>query len=180
VFVISGVPLDVVMRRTLPLLLIIVGSDAVDGIERFPVERSCVVAGVMTVAVVAVAVVLPELDGATVTGATVSVGEGTPSDDCVAVGAPVTTCAGVAVTAEEVVTGAVAAPVPATVAAAVVPVVVPVVATVEAAVVAPPPLITSPVAVSLMTAGVASELMERLTVISGFAASAGFWNCPVG
>jgi hypothetical protein len=177
VFVIRGVPLDVVMRRTLPLLLIIVGSDAVDGIETFPVERSCVVAGVVTVAVVAVAVVLPELDGATVTGATVSVGEGTPSDDCVAVGAPVTTCAGVAVTAEEVVTGAVAAPVPAAVAAAVVLVVVPVVpavATVEAAVVAPPPLITSPVAVSLMTAGVASELMERLTVSSGFAASAGF------
>jgi hypothetical protein len=72
--------------------------------------------------------------------------------------------------------------VPATVAAAVtpdvaptvVPVVVPVVATVEAAVVAPPLTMVMPAPLSLITAGVASELMERLTVTSGFATSAGF------
>jgi hypothetical protein len=68
--------------------------------------------------------------------------------------------------------------VPATVAAAVtpdvVPVVVPVVATVEAAVAAPPLTMVMPAPLSLITAGVASELMERLTVTSGFATSAGF------
>ena len=63
-------------------------------------------------------------------------------------------------------------PVPAIVAAAVVPVVVTGAVTVEAAVV--PLTIVMPAPLSLMTAGVASELMERFTVTSGFATSAGF------
>src|SRR5207248_11394327 len=112
-----------------------------------------------------------------------TVGEGTPIDDCVGVGVPMTTCDGDAVAADMVVTGAVAiAPVtmlpfvtvvpvavpavPATVAAAVVPVVVP---TVDAAVVPPPLTKVMPAPLSLMYAGVGSELIDRLTVTCGFA-----------
>ena len=95
-----------------------------------------------------------------------------PAEDCVGVGVPITTGDGAAVTADAVVTGA-------TVAAAVV-IAAPAVPIVEAAVVPPPLKTTMPVSASLMTAGVGSELIERLTVTSGFATSAGFWNCPVG
>jgi hypothetical protein len=117
-----------------------------------------------------------------VAGFAATVGDGTPSDDCVGVGVPITTADGDAAAADIVVTGAVAtapvtmlpfavcAPVPATVAADVMAPVL----TVDAAVVPPPLTIVSPAPLSLMTAGVASELMERLTVTSGFATSAGF------
>lgn len=89
-----------------------------------------------------------------VAGLTVIVGEGTPTDDCVGVGMPVTTCVGEALAAE----AAVGVPVPATVAAAVVP----------------PLTMVMPAPLSLMTADVASELLERFTVISGFTMTAGF------
>jgi hypothetical protein len=123
----------------------------------------------------------------TVAGLAAKVGDGTPMDDCVGVGVPITTCDGDADAADAVVTGAVAiapvtmlpfvtvVPVPATVAAAVVPV-VPTAPTVAGAVVPLPLTMVRPAPLSLMTAGVASELMERLTVTSGFATSAGFWN----
>ncbi len=157
---------------TVPLLLIIVGSVAADGIVRFPIERICVAGGAVTAAAV-VGVVAALLGRMTVAGFAARVGEGTPIDDCVGVGVPMMTCDGDAEAADAVVTGAVAiapvmtlpfvlcAPVPATVAAAVMPVVV----TVAGAVVPPPLTTTMPVSLSLMTAGVASELMERLTVI---------------
>jgi hypothetical protein len=181
----TGVTVEAAVT-VLPLLLIIVGSVAAAGIVKLPIERCIVVDGAVTAAAVVVVPTLLLFDRTTVAGFAAMVGDGTPTDDCVGVGVPITTCEGDADAADAVVTGAVAIapvtmlpftvwfPVPATVAAAVLPVVVPVAATVEAAVVAPPLTIVMPAPLSLITAGVASELMERLTVTSGFATSAGF------
>ena len=79
-----------------------------------------------------------------------------PIDDWVGVGVPITICDGEAAAAAALVTGA-------TVAAEVTPVVT----VAPLAMVMPAPL-------SLMIAGVGSELIDRLTVTSGFATSAGF------
>lgn len=184
VVVVTGVMVDGDVTVPLPLLLllIMVGSVAADGIVRFPIERVCVAGGAVTAAVGVVVVAALLLGRITVAGFAAKVGEGTPIEDCVGVGVPMMTRDGDAEAAEAVVTGAVAiapvmmlpfalcVPVPATVAAAIVPAG----ATVAGAVVPPPLTIVSPAPVSLMTAGVASELMERLTVTSGFAMSAGF------
>jgi hypothetical protein len=175
VVVVTGVMVDgavmivLVLPMLLPLLLIMLGRDAADGIETFPIARCCVADGAVTAAVVVVvgvSVVVPARAGAT--GFTARVGDGTPSDDCVGVGVPMTVRPGVAATADDAVRGAAIVPLV---------VVVPVPATVEAAVTpatVAPLTMEMPAPLSLMTAGVGSELIERLTVTSGFATSAGF------
>ena len=127
------------------------------------------VAGAVAIAAVAGAAVAAEVTP--VVGATV--GEGMPIDDCVGVGVPMTTRDGDAVAADMAVTGAVA--IAAVAGAAVAGAAMLVVgATVAAAVVPPPLTIVMPAPLSLMIAGVASELAELFTVTSGFAMSAGF------
>jgi hypothetical protein len=90
VVVVTGVMVDgdvtvVLVLPVLPLLLIIVGRDAADGIVTLPIARCCVVAdGAVTVAVVVpvfvfMVVVVPAR--AATRGFTATVGEGTPIDD---------------------------------------------------------------------------------------------------
>jgi hypothetical protein len=189
VVVVAGVTVagnETVVGLLTLLLLIIVGSGAAPRMVMFPIARDCTVdcvaGGAVTAAVVAVEPIVVPLERTAVAGFAAKVGDGTPRDDCVGVGVPITTCDG---EADAVVTGAVAiapvtmlplvAIVPATVAAETIPP-VPTAPTVAGAAVPLPLTMVMPAPLSSMMAGVASELMERLTVASGFAMSAGFWN----
>jgi hypothetical protein len=155
VVVVTGVMVDgnvtvvLVLPVLLPLLLIIVGRggvgrDAADGIVTFPIARCCVVDGAVTAAVLVVVLDVGVVPARAATrGFTATVGEGTPIDDCVGVGVPMTVRPGDAAAADDTVRGAATAavlPVPAAT--------VPVPATVEAAVtpaVAAPLLTIAPV-----------------------------------
>jgi len=154
-----------------------------DGMMTLPTARDGVepLAGV-TVAVCVFAVT-PELFATiTVAGLAAAAGDGTPTDDIVGVGVPALTWFGAATLTEETVgvgVPAVVTVVPppritgeATIALLATPAVVPVVVIGAFDTVVPAPLVkVIPVAtpVSLITTGVAGELIDEFTVTSGFA-----------
>jgi hypothetical protein len=105
--VVTGMTVDGAVTMP-PLLLIIVGSVAAAGIVKFPIERCIVVDGAVTVAAAVVVPTLPLFDRTTVAGFAAMAGDGIPTDDCVGVGVPITTCEGDADAADAFVTGGVA------------------------------------------------------------------------